>query len=125
MSSAGSRFLSPDREVYLFGATTVDPGRQGWIAGNRGRGAHALESKTQPQTRWLRSAFASTRAVLAVVEPDQLDAPTPRASWDVRALIDHGFPPAGAGPAQPNTNQQMSLRSRWSSSTSSRIASGS
>jgi len=48
-----------------------------------------LESKTQPQTRWLRSAFASTRAVLAVVEPDQLDAPTPCASWDVRALIDH------------------------------------
>lgn len=37
----------------------------------------------------LDRAFASTRAVLATVEPDQLDAPTPCASWDVRALINH------------------------------------
>jgi len=44
---------------------------------------------------------------------------------DPGLLARFGFPPAGAGPAQPNTNQQMSLRSRWSSSTSSRIASGS
>jgi uncharacterized protein (TIGR03086 family) len=37
----------------------------------------------------LDRAFASTRAVLATVGPDQLDAPTPCASWDVRALINH------------------------------------
>ncbi|GIH20574.1 TIGR03086 family protein [Rugosimonospora africana] len=39
--------------------------------------------------RRLNRAFASTRAVLATVGPDQLDAPTPCASWDVHALINH------------------------------------
>jgi uncharacterized protein (TIGR03086 family) len=37
----------------------------------------------------LDQAFDSTLAVLANVEPGQLDAPTPCASWDVRALINH------------------------------------
>jgi len=40
-------------------------------------------------TNGLRRAFASTRAVLAVVRDDQLDAPTPCASWNVGALIRH------------------------------------
>jgi uncharacterized protein (TIGR03086 family) len=37
----------------------------------------------------LAAAFASTRAVLANVTPDQYDEKTPCASWDVRALINH------------------------------------
>jgi uncharacterized protein (TIGR03086 family) len=40
-------------------------------------------------TRQLDRAFVSTRAILAKVQADQLDAPTPCASWDVRALINH------------------------------------
>lgn len=57
----------------------------------------------------LAAAFASTRAVVAKVTPDQYDERTPCASWDVRALINHvvggshwfaataraGEPPAG------------------------------
>ncbi|WUH92491.1 TIGR03086 family metal-binding protein [Streptomyces sp. NBC_00433] len=39
--------------------------------------------------RQLSRAFASTRAVLARVGPDRLDAATPCASWDVRALVNH------------------------------------
>ena len=37
----------------------------------------------------LSRSFVSTRAVLASVRPDQLDAGTPCASWDVHALINH------------------------------------
>ena len=37
----------------------------------------------------LDQAFQSTLAVLAKVDRSQLDAPTPCASWDVRALINH------------------------------------
>jgi len=37
----------------------------------------------------LNRAFDSTLAILAKVSRDQLDAPTPCASWDVRALINH------------------------------------
>jgi uncharacterized protein (TIGR03086 family) len=37
----------------------------------------------------LDRAFASTRAVLLQVQAGQLNAPTPCASWDVRALIGH------------------------------------
>jgi uncharacterized protein (TIGR03086 family) len=37
----------------------------------------------------LDRAFASTRAVLAQVRAEHLDAPTPCASWDVGALIEH------------------------------------
>lgn len=37
----------------------------------------------------LELAFASTRSVLANVTADQLSAPTPCESWDVRALINH------------------------------------
>lgn len=49
-----------------------------------------MESKQAfAPTRQLSRAFASTRAVLARVGPDQLDAATPCASWDVRALISH------------------------------------
>lgn len=40
-------------------------------------------------TRRLSRALASTRAVLSKVGRDQLDAATPCASWDVRALINH------------------------------------
>jgi uncharacterized protein (TIGR03086 family) len=41
------------------------------------------------ETDALAAAFASTRAVLANVTPDQYDEKTPCASWDVRALINH------------------------------------
>ncbi len=34
-------------------------------------------------------AFQSTRGILAKVQPGHLDAPTPCASWDVRALVNH------------------------------------
>jgi uncharacterized protein (TIGR03086 family) len=37
----------------------------------------------------LDRAFDSTLTILAKVEPGQLDAPTPCASWDIRALISH------------------------------------
>lgn len=37
----------------------------------------------------LDRALGSTRTILASVQPGQLDAPTPCASWDVRALINH------------------------------------
>jgi uncharacterized protein (TIGR03086 family) len=37
----------------------------------------------------LDRALGSTMAILARVEPGQLDTPTPCASWDVRALINH------------------------------------
>jgi uncharacterized protein (TIGR03086 family) len=40
---------------------------------------------TEPLTR----AFASTKTVLAGVSPDQLGAPTPCASWDIRAIVNH------------------------------------
>ena len=40
-------------------------------------------------TDHLNRAFTSTRALLDVVQPDQLGAPTPCASWDVRGLINH------------------------------------
>ena len=41
------------------------------------------------RTGVLDRAFASTRAVLAEVQSGQLEARTPCASWDVRALINH------------------------------------
>ena len=34
-------------------------------------------------------ALQSTQAILAKVEPSHLDAPTPCAAWNVRALINH------------------------------------
>jgi len=37
----------------------------------------------------LRQAFASTAGVLAKVSTDQLDLPTPCASWTVRDLVNH------------------------------------
>jgi uncharacterized protein (TIGR03086 family) len=40
-------------------------------------------------TETLERAFASTRSVLVNVTPDQLTLPTPCASWDVRALVNH------------------------------------
>ena len=40
-------------------------------------------------TELLESAFASTRGLLATVTPEQLDLPTPCASWKLRDLIDH------------------------------------
>jgi uncharacterized protein (TIGR03086 family) len=40
-------------------------------------------------TEHLSRAFISTAAILSVVQSDQLDIPTPCASWDVRDLITH------------------------------------
>ena len=37
----------------------------------------------------LERALGSTLTVLGTVRPDQLGAPTPCASWDVRALVNH------------------------------------
>lgn len=37
----------------------------------------------------LEAAIASTRSVLAAVREDEYDGPTPCASWDVQALVDH------------------------------------
>ncbi|MGQ0824232.1 MAG: TIGR03086 family metal-binding protein [Actinomycetota bacterium] len=37
----------------------------------------------------LEQAFASTRAILANVKPDQLGNATPCQSWDVRKLVNH------------------------------------
>ena len=37
----------------------------------------------------LERAFATTRKIVAKVTPDDLDKPTPCASWDVRALVNH------------------------------------
>ena len=49
-----------------------------------------MESKqVTTSTEHLRRAFISTSAILIVVQPDQLDTPTPCASWDVRGLINH------------------------------------
>jgi uncharacterized protein (TIGR03086 family) len=48
--------------------------------------------KTEPlttRTAVLDRAFASTRAILAEVQLGQLEARTPCALWDVRALINH------------------------------------
>jgi len=45
--------------------------------------------QVRTRTDVLDRAFASTRAVLAEVQPGQLQARTPCASWDVRALINH------------------------------------
>lgn len=44
---------------------------------------------TQVSTDALAAAFASTRAIMLKVTPEQYDNPTPCASWDVRALINH------------------------------------
>ncbi len=40
-------------------------------------------------TEPLSQAFAGTRAVLANVRPDQLEDPTPCATWTVRQLVNH------------------------------------
>jgi uncharacterized protein (TIGR03086 family) len=37
----------------------------------------------------LERAFSNTRGIVAVVTPDQLDAPTPCVSWSVRDIINH------------------------------------
>jgi len=37
----------------------------------------------------LDQALQSTLAILTKVQPEDLDAPTPCASWDVRALVNH------------------------------------
>jgi uncharacterized protein (TIGR03086 family) len=40
-------------------------------------------------TEALEQAFASTRGILANVTPEQLSAPTPCQSWQVRDLVNH------------------------------------
>ncbi|HLN16828.1 MAG TPA: TIGR03086 family metal-binding protein [Acidimicrobiales bacterium] len=40
-------------------------------------------------TASLEQAFASTHAVLANITPEDMDRPTPCASWHVRELVDH------------------------------------
>jgi uncharacterized protein (TIGR03086 family) len=40
-------------------------------------------------TEMLERAFTSSRSVLVNLTPDQLALPTPCASWDVRALVNH------------------------------------
>jgi uncharacterized protein (TIGR03086 family) len=52
-------------------------------------GSKAGEEQLTMSTEYLSRAFASTRSILATVQPDQLHAPTPCVSWDVRTLIDH------------------------------------
>jgi uncharacterized protein (TIGR03086 family) len=47
------------------------------------------EEQLTVSTEYLSRAFASTRSILAAVEPSQLHAPTPCVSWDVGVLIDH------------------------------------
>ena len=49
----------------------------------------ARDTLREMNTDVLAAAFATMRAVLANVPPDQYDQPTPCASWDVRALINH------------------------------------
>jgi uncharacterized protein (TIGR03086 family) len=49
---------------------------------------HEWETSTM-STEILEQAFASTRSVLAAMSPDQLDDPTPCASWKVRDLVNH------------------------------------
>ena len=44
---------------------------------------------TQVTDSPLDQALQSTLAILTKVGPDDLDAPTPCASWDVRALVNH------------------------------------
>ena len=44
---------------------------------------------TQVTDSPLDQALQSTLAILTKVAPDDLDAPTPCASWDVRALVNH------------------------------------
>ena len=67
-------------------------------------------------------AIASTKTVLANVEPDQLDATTPCQSWKVRDLINHfvggnyffaavaktGSPPSGGGGERDFTGDDIS-----------------
>jgi uncharacterized protein (TIGR03086 family) len=40
-------------------------------------------------TEPLQQAFADTRQILANVQPDQLDLPSPCASWKVRDVVNH------------------------------------
>lgn len=65
----------PAHEVYLPEKITIANG-----GGARDQGI-TLQS--------LEQAFALARAVLTGVEPDQHEAPTPCASWNVRALANH------------------------------------
>jgi hypothetical protein len=46
-------------------------------------------SKMTKPTERLSRAFISTRVVLEMVRPEQMGAPTPCASWDVRGPINH------------------------------------
>jgi hypothetical protein len=48
-----------------------------------------MQNDPPDPTEPLARALASTRTVLAQVKAGQLDAPTPCASWDVRALTGH------------------------------------
>jgi uncharacterized protein (TIGR03086 family) len=48
-----------------------------------------MTSRLTPDTSRLNRAFASTREVLAAVRAEHLGLPTPCASWDVSALINH------------------------------------
>jgi pimeloyl-ACP methyl ester carboxylesterase len=50
--------------------------------GSRGRGSQLMECS-------LHRALQGTLAVLTRVRPKDLDGPTPCASWDVRALVNH------------------------------------
>jgi uncharacterized protein (TIGR03086 family) len=70
IESSRYRFLSPGSQVYLIDG----------LAGERIRSEHMTE---------LDRALSSTMAVLQKVQPTDLDAPTPCASWDVRALVNH------------------------------------
>src|SRR5882724_4769456 len=55
----------------------------------------------------LERAFVSTRVVLAKVGADQLVTPTPCASWDVRALINHFVGSARWAAATIRTGDQV------------------
>ncbi len=83
------RFLFPWRAVCIHEVQNLGlPTGLGQVG--KSEGIEPMENDDTTTSTWqLRRAFISTRAILAKVQPNQLDTPTPCKSWDVSALIDH------------------------------------